>query len=97
MTVRSPGSSVSGLYDIGGYDILTAAPLATMPSQKHGTISVANFGLVGKMTGSAAIISSDINLKDNGRVFIDVCLKALGVLGEYQECPVTIFCPCNVL
>jgi predicted CoA-binding protein len=67
--------------DIHGYDILTAYPLTALES-KAGHAYVANLGLVGKMTGAAAIVSNEIELLETGRVFLDTKLKALGVLGE---------------
>ncbi|EEH05104.1 alpha-galactosidase [Histoplasma capsulatum G186AR] len=47
------------------------------------TTSVAVLGLLGKMTGVAAIVSSDIFLVANRRLRFDVTLKALGTLGIY--------------
>jgi hypothetical protein len=44
---------------------------------------VAVFGLLGKMTGAAAVVSSDIHVVENGRLRCDVHLKALGTLGLY--------------
>lgn len=82
MAAGSPGSFVSGLYDVGGYDILTAAPARTLPSRRYGSVSVANFGLVEKMTGSTAITSNYIIQKENGRVFVDTSMRALGVIGK---------------
>jgi hypothetical protein len=46
-----------------------------------GRVFVTNLGLVGKMTGAAAIVSTSIELQLNGRIYIDTRLKALGVLG----------------
>ncbi|KAK5129980.1 hypothetical protein LTR08_002573 [Meristemomyces frigidus] len=65
-----------------GWDILTAYPLRafTVHSQP---LSVALLGLVGKMTGSAAIVNSDAYVEAGGRLRIWVSLKALGVLGVY--------------
>ena len=52
-------------------------------SEELGLVSIANLGLVGKMTGSAAITSNQAILLENGRVFLDTRVKALGVLGVY--------------
>ena len=40
-------------------------------------------GLLGKMTGSAAVSGLDVYTESNGRLRIWVSLKALGVLGIY--------------
>jgi len=40
-------------------------------------------GLLGKMTGSAAVTGCDIYVEDNGRLRTWVQIKALGVLGMY--------------
>jgi hypothetical protein len=42
---------------------------------------IANLGLVGKMSGAAAIVDNKITELPNGRVLLDTNLKALGVLG----------------
>ena len=65
-------------------EILTAHPLHpfTHPRTKN-PISLALLGLLGKMTGAAAISSSSIALESNGRIRASVSLKALGVLGVY--------------
>ena len=83
----SPAAFVSGSYEVGGFDILTAAPVFAAASAKHGHVSVANFGLVGKMTGSVAIVRQTVARQENGRILVDTSLKALGVLGEYRTLP----------
>ncbi|EEQ88011.1 hypothetical protein RJZ56_004682 [Blastomyces dermatitidis] len=79
-----------------GWEILTVYPVYSfkMPN-RHGNkdagsntnditpTRVAVLGLLGKMTGVAAIISSDVFLAANGRLKFDVTLKALGTLGIY--------------
>ncbi|KAE8152641.1 putative raffinose synthase protein Sip1 [Aspergillus avenaceus] len=77
-----------------GWDILTAYP--TLPfnlkqtkaqapngSNEGRPTNAAVLGLLGKMTGAAAIVSSDIYVESNGRLRFDVSLKALGTLGIY--------------
>ncbi|KAL4982948.1 glycoside hydrolase superfamily [Aspergillus falconensis] len=49
-------------------------------------VSVAVIGLLRKMTGVAALVSSDIYIEDTGRLRVDVGIKALGVLGIYFSC-----------
>lgn len=84
--VMRPGSDTAYLpvvLGIRGFDILTAFPLTEFDSSTRGKIYTANLGLVGKMTGAAAITSNEISiLHNNSRVFLDTRLKALGVLGE---------------
>lgn len=45
---------------------------------------MANLGLIGKMTGCAAIVSNVIK-RVNERILIDTNLKALGTFGEYSS------------
>jgi hypothetical protein len=68
-----------------GYDILSAYPVHKLVLGEE-EISVAVLGLLGKMTGACAIISSDIHITENGkRLRMDVSLKALGVLGIWMS------------
>ena len=83
-----PGSDSAYLpviLDVRGYDILTAFAVAEFYSNTRGEVLTANLGLVGKMTGAAAITASKFSLMDNGRVFLDTRLKALGVLGKHHH------------
>ncbi|KAL6892728.1 family 36 glycoside hydrolase [Trichoderma longibrachiatum] len=76
-------SLIAGSLDVRGYEIFTAFPAIPVRGADHGEIWAASLGLVDKMTGSVALISSSIDLKNNGRVSIDIKLKALGVVGVY--------------
>ncbi|PYH47378.1 putative raffinose synthase protein Sip1 [Aspergillus saccharolyticus JOP 1030-1] len=65
-------------------------PPAPTPGDHHltttttsSTTKVAVLGLLGKMTGAAAIVNSDLYVQDNGRLRADINLKALGTLGLY--------------
>ena len=74
--------------EVKGYEILSAYPLLVLPTpQTRGLDSsfpkVAVLGLLGKMTGAAAVIKSETRLEGNGRVRVEVTLKALGTLGIY--------------
>ncbi|KAE8344228.1 hypothetical protein BDV24DRAFT_172111 [Aspergillus arachidicola] len=74
-----------------GWEILTAYPTQAFilkrnnssdtsePNPTHAAV----LGLLGKMTGAAAIVSSDIYVEANGRLRFDISLKALGTLGIY--------------
>ena len=66
-----------------GYEILSAFPLMSLEGVKAETVLVATLGLIDKMTGCAATTSNFIAKQDNGRVMVDVRLKAFGVLGVY--------------
>jgi hypothetical protein len=79
----SPTANMVGLeLDARGWEILTAYPLRSF-TVRDKPLSVAIMGLLGKMTGSAAVSGSDIYVEDNGRLRVWVSLKALGVLGLY--------------
>lgn len=66
-----------------GYDVLCAFPLTAFASRTRGEVLVANLGLVGQMTGCAAVLSTVFDLRDNGRMLIEATLKGLGILGEF--------------
>ncbi|KAK4545502.1 hypothetical protein LTR36_002852 [Oleoguttula mirabilis] len=74
-----------------GWEILAAYPLRSFTLQAHDAnakaekkpVSVAVMGLVGKMTGAAAVTGCDMYVEANGRLRIWVGLKALGTLGLY--------------
>ena len=79
---------VSLEIDIKGYEILSAYCLSsfelhTMSSQTTPSTKVAILGLLGKMTGAAAVTSYDMKLENSGKLQIEVSLKALGLLGIY--------------
>ena len=79
----SPAASLTVSLPVRGWDIFTAYPVMPFHSEKLGLVNLANLGLVGKMTGSAAITSNQAILLENGRVYLDTRVKALGVLGVY--------------
>ena len=68
------------------WEILSSYPLH--PITLHGELgsksriaNVAVLGLLGKMTGAAAVLGTDISVEKKQRLHIKVVLKALGVLG----------------
>jgi hypothetical protein len=67
---------------IRGYDILSAYPLRGFVDGNE-TTWVANLGLLGKMAGAAAIVDNRVTKLENGRIFIDTNIKALGTLGMH--------------
>ena len=79
---------VSLEVEVKGYEILSSYPLLALPasntSAPHSSFTkVAVLGLLGKMTGAAAVIRSETRIEGNGRLRIGVTLKALGKLGVY--------------
>ncbi|KAF2084466.1 glycoside hydrolase family 36 protein [Saccharata proteae CBS 121410] len=74
---------------VQGWDILSASPARTYKLERSNnsgtgppTITIAVLGLVGKMTGAAALVNSDTYLEQGtGRLRIWTSLKALGVYG----------------
>ncbi|KFX96760.1 hypothetical protein V490_03157 [Pseudogymnoascus sp. VKM F-3557] len=79
-----PESLIYASLDVRGYDILSAFPLRgfVRPSSEE-TLWVASLGLLGKMSGAAAVVSSEMTLLETGRIEIVSSLKALGVWGIY--------------
>lgn len=73
---------VNDLKQIIGFEIYSAFPLIRMETTKNEFTELATLGLLGKMTGAAAVVQNDFFLNSStGRIEIDVGLKALGVLG----------------
>jgi hypothetical protein len=67
-----------------GWEILTAYPTQSFTLKNNTTpTQIAVLGLLGKMTGVAALLGYDAYIQSNGQFRIDVNLKALGVLGVY--------------
>ncbi|GAM89417.1 hypothetical protein ANO11243_074550 [Dothideomycetidae sp. 11243] len=65
-----------------GWAILCAHPVKKF--EQHGAeTGIALLGLVGKMTGIAAVLGYDVYLEDTGRIRIWANLKALGKLGVW--------------
>ena len=91
MTPLDKDSLVSTVLEEKGWEILTAYPTQsfTLKGSKGCNDSgdslthVAVLGLIGKMTGAAAVVNSDISVVENGRLRFDVSLKALATLGIY--------------
>ena len=77
---QESSSTVCLDLDVKGYDILSAYPVRQF-ELKHGAVHIANLGLLGKMTGAAAIVSTDFRVENLGRIRIWMALKALGTLG----------------
>lgn len=91
MRPLDPDSLVSIVLPQKGWEILTAYPTKSFTlrgsrgcnASSEDLTHVAVLGLVGKMTGAAAVVNSDIFVVENGRLRFDINLKALGTLGIY--------------
>ncbi|OOF97924.1 glycoside hydrolase family 36 protein [Aspergillus carbonarius ITEM 5010] len=83
LQVSDTGSLVSVALPQKGWEILTTYPTHTFNMKTTSPTKVAVLGLIGKMTGAAALIYSDIYLENNGRLRLDISLKALGTVGIY--------------
>lgn len=71
---------------VRGYDILSSYPLrGFVDEKKEDTTWVANLGLVGKMAGAAAVVDTRMTKLENGRIYVDTHLKALGTLGKSRS------------
>ncbi|KIW07354.1 uncharacterized protein PV09_02200 [Verruconis gallopava] len=65
-----------------GYDILSATPLRRFQI-KSGEVAIASLGLLGKLSGAAAIVGNDIYTERSGRLRAYTSFKALGIIGFY--------------
>jgi hypothetical protein len=87
MQTIDESSLLSITLDTRSYDILSAFPLRGFVLPTTGAETdmtwIANLGLLGKMTGAAAIVNNVITMRENRKVVIETSLKALGVLGLY--------------
>jgi hypothetical protein len=77
---------------VQGWEILSAFPLQTFElDRRHSadgptTISVANLGVLGKMTGAAAIVNTDSYIdRESGRLRVWTSLKVLGTYGKLLD------------
>ena len=86
LDARTPVVSLE--VEVKGYEILCAYPLRSFTLSgstglRSSSTKIAILGLLGKMTGAAAITNSSMRIEGNGRLKIGVSLKAMGVLGVY--------------
>ena len=87
MKLEDMSAKVSLEVDVKGYEILSTYPLRTFTLKgsqglQHDVTKIAILGLLGKMTGAAAVVSTDMRVADNGRLKVSVTIKALGILGK---------------
>ena len=71
------------------WEILASYALRSYDLKRHGdagsgspSVTIANLGLIGRMTGAAAVINTDIYVDETGRLRFWTSLKALGVFGR---------------
>lgn len=88
MRIGGRHAFVCAEVDVQGWEILSAFPLREFELQRKEKLSgsekvaVANLGLLGKMTGAAAVVSADMYMTETGRLRIRCSLKALGTFGK---------------
>jgi hypothetical protein len=90
MYPASPSNLTSVTLPIRGYDILTAYRVydfthSNKRSKDRPASLLTILGLMEKMTGACAIVSSDLDLSGPGRCQIRLSLKALGTLGIWMS------------
>ena len=78
---------------VKGWEILSAYPVLSFHLSKDQNsdmkaTKVAVLGLLGKMTGAAAMLSTETCLEKNGSLRISSSIKALGLLGKFLHSPV---------
>lgn len=86
--VNDPDAIFSTSLGVGGYDILSAYTLTKLAGEKtSNTVSVANLGLLGKMSGAAAVVDNKMSRLESGKIVIETNIKALGILGTCHTVP----------
>lgn len=88
MRMDSKTPVVSVQVDVKGYEILSSYPLrkfaiGSASDAASSATKVAVLGLLGKMTGPAAVVGSNMRVEENGKLSVQVSLKALGTMGIY--------------
>ncbi|KAF2754392.1 raffinose synthase protein-like protein Sip1 [Pseudovirgaria hyperparasitica] len=93
LSVASEATNRNPLYvslNSHAWDILSAVPVQSFTLRRKGSgsgpadISIANLGLLDKMTGSAAIVNTMASIETgSGRLRVYSSLKALGIFGLY--------------
>lgn len=92
LKLSAPRAVLSLEIAIKGWEILSAYPVHSFQLSGGGgggvqAIKVAVLGLLGKMTGAAAVLESELRMEKNRRLRISSSIKALGVLGKFLRCP----------
>lgn len=86
---RDPGNAGADpqqlFYDslpVRGCDVYSAFPISIVPTSSR-EISICVLGLLGKMSGAAAMTRSSVDAAVDGKIKIKTVLKALGKLGVW--------------
>ena len=93
LKLSGPRAVLSLELSTKGWEILSAYPVHSfrISEGKDGgikAVKVAVLGLLGKMTGAAAVLKTEMRMEKNDRLRISSSIKALGVLGKFLCCPV---------
>ncbi|KAI9762815.1 MAG: hypothetical protein M4579_000168 [Chaenotheca gracillima] len=93
MVAKNEGSLISLHVQVHGCEILSSYPLRPFQVKSSGQsakeasstseLKVANLGLLGKMTGAAAVLGTEFTSTEAGNLKIRANIRALGVLGLY--------------
>ncbi|GME64444.1 Raffinose synthase Sip1 [Neofusicoccum parvum] len=86
----SRGSSTAAVHldlPVQAWEILSASPVHTHSTRFNKDVRVSVLGLVGKMTGAAAVVNQDVYVEREGtqRLRVWASLKALGTYGLWVE------------
>lgn len=86
ITISNTNAAISLKLDVKGWEILSAYHLESFTLSRTqnnlSTLKVAILGLLGKMTGAAALLHSEMRIEARGRLHISASIKALGILGK---------------
>lgn len=93
VTLSAPRAVLSLEISTKGWEILSAYPVHSFRISKGEdgdikAVRVAVLGLLGKMTGAAAVLGSEMRMEKSDRLRISSSIKALGVLGKLLRGPV---------
>ncbi|KAI9674868.1 MAG: DNA mismatch repair protein msh6 [Trizodia sp. TS-e1964] len=83
MSLADPSSAVLLDIPVKGWEILSAYALTSLTLNSGKAVQLAALGLLGKMSGAAAIADSKFSARKSGQIHMNISLKALGVLGIY--------------
>lgn len=81
-----PEDLIHAKLPVKGFEILSGHVTNRLP-YKGGHLLVCVLGLLGKMTGAAAVCSSVIKISDEKKLYMSIQLKALGLLGVWISGP----------
>lgn len=87
MARGAPNALVHLALPVQAWEILSASPVHVFSTRHHAHVRISVLGLVGKMTGAAALVNQDafVEKEGAGRLRIWASLKALGTYGVWVE------------